>query len=58
MNAAREMFGPERLDAALTKCSGAPDCVVDSVHGSLFSHTGSLVRRDDQTLVAFRYRGS
>lgn len=58
MNAAREMFGPEGMDAALTECSGAPDCVVDSVHGALFKHTGSLSRKDDQTLVALRYRGS
>jgi sigma-B regulation protein RsbU (phosphoserine phosphatase) len=57
MNAAREMFGPGRLDEALTGCSGAPDCVVDSVHGALFKHTGSLARKDDQTLVAIRYRG-
>lgn len=53
----REMFGPERLDHALTECSGAPDCVVDSVHAALFRHTGSMDRRDDQTLVAVRYVG-
>ena len=57
-NAQREMFGPERLDEALTHCSGAPDCVVDSVHAALFKHTGTLARRDDQTLVAVRYRGT
>ena len=54
MNTAREMFGAERLDVALTKCSGAPDCVVDSVHSALFKHTGSMARKDDQTLVAIR----
>ncbi len=58
MNMARDMFGTERLEESLTGCSGAPDCVVDSVHGSLFKHTGSLNRKDDQTLVAFRYRGN
>jgi sigma-B regulation protein RsbU (phosphoserine phosphatase) len=57
-NAQREMFGPHRLDEALTHCTGAPDCVVDSVHSALFKHTGSLSRRDDQTLVAVRYRGA
>jgi sigma-B regulation protein RsbU (phosphoserine phosphatase) len=57
-NTAREMFGPERLDEALTACTGAPDCVVDSVHAALFKHTGTMVRRDDQTLVAVRYRGA
>lgn len=56
-NASREMFGAERLDAALTACSGAPDCVVDSVHSALFKHTGSYTRADDQTLVAIRYHG-
>ncbi len=56
-NAAREMFGPARLDAALVHCSGAPDCVVDSVHTALYQHTGSMTRADDQTLVAIRYTG-
>jgi phosphoserine phosphatase RsbU/P len=56
-SAAREMFGPGRLDAALEKCSGAPDCVVDSVHTALYQHTGSMTRADDQTLVAIRYTG-
>ncbi|MFN0131863.1 MAG: PP2C family protein-serine/threonine phosphatase [Phycisphaerales bacterium] len=57
-DAGREMFGPERLDAALTVCSGAPDCVMDSVHAALFKHTGSLARNDDQTLVALRFVGA
>jgi sigma-B regulation protein RsbU (phosphoserine phosphatase) len=56
-NDRREMFGSERLDAALTKCSGAPECVVDSVHMALYQHTGSRTRADDQTLVALRYVG-
>jgi phosphoserine phosphatase RsbU/P len=57
-NASREMFGPQRLDAALTKCNGSPDCVVDSVHTALYQHTGTMTRADDQTLVAVRYVGS
>lgn len=56
-SASGEMFGPHRLDAALTECSGQPDCVVDSVHGALFRHTGARTRIDDQTLVAIRYNG-
>jgi phosphoserine phosphatase RsbU/P len=56
-SAAREMFGAGRLDAALEQCSGAPDCVVDSVHTALYQHTGSMTRADDQTLVAIRYVG-
>jgi sigma-B regulation protein RsbU (phosphoserine phosphatase) len=53
----RAMFGEERLQESLDQCSGAPDCVVDSVHGALFRHTGSMSRADDQTLVAIRYTG-
>ena len=52
-----DMFGVERLDAALVQCSGEPECVVDSVHGALYEHTRSLDRDDDQTLVAIRYLG-
>ncbi len=54
---ARTMFGEARLRDALDHCSGAPDCVVDSVHGALFKHTGTMSRADDQTLVAIRYTG-
>lgn len=50
----RRMFGIEGLDAALEKCSGDPDCVVDTVYKSLFAHTGKMTRDDDQTLVVFR----
>jgi sigma-B regulation protein RsbU (phosphoserine phosphatase) len=56
-DAERRMFGVDRLDAALTECSGDPDCVVDSVHTALYAHTGSRTRADDQTIVAFRYVG-
>lgn len=52
-----EMFGAERLDHALVKCSGQPDCVVDSIHGALFEHTGQRGRADDQTIVALRHVG-
>lgn len=52
-----EMFGAERLDAALVKCSGQPDCVVDSIHAALYEHTGVRSRADDQTIVALRYVG-
>ena len=53
----REMFGVERLDEALTRCHGAPDCTVDSVHDALHRHTGRLSRDDDQTIVTFRLIG-
>lgn len=50
----KEMFGVEGLTDAITRCSGDPDCVVDTVHTSLFEHTGLRTRVDDQTLVAMR----
>jgi sigma-B regulation protein RsbU (phosphoserine phosphatase) len=53
-NVRRDMFSVERLDAAITDCSGMPDCVIDSVHQALFRHTGSMTRDDDQTIVALR----
>jgi len=54
-NPSREMFGVAGLDASLEGCSGAPDCVVDSVHGALYEHTNSRTRDDDQTIVALRF---
>ncbi len=53
-DAQRRMFGTEGMDAALERCTGEPDCVVDSVHAALFEHTGSRARADDQTLVVFK----
>lgn len=50
-NNRQEMFGIEGLDAALVKCSGMADCVVDSIHAGLFEHTGVMSRADDQTLL-------
>lgn len=52
----RAMFGVERLRAALAACSGDPECVISSVHESLFEHTQSRDRADDQTLVAVRVK--
>lgn len=57
MSPSREMFGPARLDEALTACSGVPECVIDSVHTALFAHTGTKRHADDQTIVALRYTG-
>jgi len=50
-NRQREMFGVEGLDASLTDCAGNPDCVIESIHRSLYAHTGTRRRADDQTLV-------
>lgn len=54
---AGEMFGVRGLVGALERCSGKPDCVVDSVHGALYQHTGIMDRDDDQTLVALQRVG-
>ncbi len=56
-NKARVMFGIQRLNAALEKCSGQPDSVVEWIHKAVFAHRGSSTRDDDQTLVAVRYHG-
>lgn len=50
----REMFGEQRLHAAIEGCSGAPECVIDSIHRDLFDHTQARDREDDQTIVALR----
>lgn len=52
-----DMFGTTRLDQALHDCTGAPDCIVESVHKALFEHRGGPTRDDDQTLVALRFHG-
>lgn len=57
MNASRELFGIERLLAAVAASNGNTDAIVDSIHAALFRHTSSMSRADDQTLVAFRYTG-
>lgn len=48
------MFGVRSLISALERCSGQPDCVVDTVHAALYKHTGVMERDDDQTLVAIQ----
>jgi sigma-B regulation protein RsbU (phosphoserine phosphatase) len=50
----RVMFGVRGVIESLEHCDGQPDCVVDSIYGALYKHTGSMDRDDDQTLVALR----
>jgi len=50
----RRMFGVEGVDAVLDRCSGEPDCVIESVHGALYEHTGVRTRDDDQVLIVLR----
>jgi sigma-B regulation protein RsbU (phosphoserine phosphatase) len=53
----RQMFGVEKLDEAIRTTAGRPDDIVESIHRSLFAHTQSRTRADDQTLVAMQYVG-
>ncbi|MEM8835776.1 MAG: PP2C family protein-serine/threonine phosphatase [Planctomycetota bacterium] len=50
----REMFGTNRLEAAIIDCSGRPGCVIESIHERLYAHTQARSRDDDQTIVALR----
>lgn len=51
-----KMFGEAGLIGAIEHCTGEPDCVVDTVHGALYRHTGVMERDDDQTLVVLQRR--
>ncbi len=54
---ANDMFGVERLDAAILASDGRPDTIIEDIHKSLFEHTKARTRADDQTLVALQYVG-
>ncbi len=50
-----EMLGESGLDAAMVKCSGHPECVINSINTALFEFVGSDNRSDDQTIVVVRH---
>jgi len=50
----RDMFGLDRFDTTLGRCTGEPPCVIDSIHTALYEHTGAMSRDDDQTIVALK----
>lgn len=50
-NTQAEMFGTGRLIESLERCSGRPQCAIDSIHSALFRFTNRLDRDDDQTLL-------
>lgn len=52
-----DMFGEERLDAAIRASDGRPDTIIENIHRALFAHTHARTRADDQTLVALQYVG-
>jgi sigma-B regulation protein RsbU (phosphoserine phosphatase) len=60
-NHSREMFGVDRLDAALREAcerrTGGADAVLESVFEALFRHRKAYTRDDDQTLVVMRRTG-
>jgi sigma-B regulation protein RsbU (phosphoserine phosphatase) len=58
MNAAGDLFGPDRLDHALATSSSEPARLIEAVHAALVHHTGHRPRRDDQTMVVVRYEGT
>ena len=48
------MFGLAGVEAALTACTGDPDCVHGSLTSALREHEAGRRPVDDQTFVAFR----
>ncbi|MBX3388263.1 MAG: PP2C family protein-serine/threonine phosphatase [Phycisphaeraceae bacterium] len=56
-DAKADMFGIERLDAAILASDGRPDTMIENIHKALFEHTRARTRADDQTLVALQYVG-
>jgi len=53
---AGEMFGLDRLDAAIRGCSGEPQCVIPSILDRLRGHEAGRRPMDDQTIVAMKIR--
>lgn len=54
-NAQGEMFGTDRLDAAIAASDPAPAEIIDGVHRALVEFTGSRTRDDDQTMVVLAF---
>jgi sigma-B regulation protein RsbU (phosphoserine phosphatase) len=53
----RELFGEERLDAAIAGASSDPDDIKRAILNAVAAHAGNRPRDDDQTLVIVRYNG-
>jgi len=53
--AAGEMFGVERLDAALRRAHGTPQATIDAVLADLRDFSGGAPPADDRTLVAVAF---
>ena len=46
-----ELFGTDRLDAGLSRCSGEPDEIIASLLVALEKHTAGAAPSDDRTVV-------
>lgn len=53
----RELFGEDRLDAAIAEGEGDPERTKRAILDAVAAHAGSRPRDDDQTLVIVRYNG-
>ncbi|MDZ4829236.1 MAG: PP2C family protein-serine/threonine phosphatase [Phycisphaerae bacterium] len=52
-----EMFGVERIEDALRKCSGAPECAVHHITSHLLEFEAGVRPGDDQTLLVLQVDG-
>ena len=51
------MFGVGRIEESLRSCSGAPDCAVRTISGSLLAFESGVRPADDQTLLVLQVGG-
>lgn len=54
-NAARDMFGTDGMDRALTRCTASPQSMIECVLAELRQFAGSDQAQDDRTLVALAF---
>lgn len=54
-NGAEELFGVERLDAALQRCQQTPQAIVDGVIADLRAYSNAGPPADDRTLLALAF---
>ncbi len=57
-NSSGELFGTDRLDAELSRCSSEPDEIIASLLNALEQHTVGAAPSDDRTVVVAKVVGS
>jgi serine phosphatase RsbU (regulator of sigma subunit) len=57
MNAAGELYGSERLAAALAKAGTEPGQLIAALHADVKNFVGDAEPSDDLTLLAVRFNG-